>query len=162
MNQKEIVNMANIFRSNPQLFKQFNEYIINNNDNFIKSTTNPKYMKGVSKGQVPRRIFNQNNENKTFIIDSNLPCLRRNIIFQMTAGNKFIFVTPINLKIKDLLKEFITKIGFNVTVLSKDINFLHNGESLKINEERTVDEMRIYDNQAILVVDTKGIIGANK
>ena len=80
----------------------------------------------------------------------------------MTAGNKFIFVTSINLKIKDLLKEFITKIGFNVPVLSKDINFLHNGESLKINEERTVDEMRIYDNQAILVVDTKGIIGANK
>ena len=43
--------MANVFRSNPQLFKQFNEYITNNNDNFIKSTTNPKYMKGVSKGK---------------------------------------------------------------------------------------------------------------
>ena len=66
------------------------------------------------------------------------------------------------MSLKNLFKEFIRKIGFDEKILQKDIYFLYRGERMNLNEESNLRKMGLYNNAIILVMDAKGIIGADK
>ena len=162
VNSEEMIKMMTFFKDKPDLLRQFNEMCKNNNINYSNNLTNDEYLKNASEGKIPRRIFNQTEKNKTIIIDSNDATLKRNIKFQISSGNTFNIIAPSNMKVKDLFKHFVTKLGFSEEIIGKDIYFLMNGERFDLNEEREIKQMKIIDNSIILVIDTKGIIGAKK
>ena len=69
-------------------------------------------------------------------------------------------VVPETISLKTLLEEFVRKIGFDKKILNRDIYFLFNGLKMDINDIRSVIDLNINDSSIILVVDTKGILGA--
>ena len=71
-----------------------------------------------------------------------------------------MMTVPIDIKVKDLIIAFINQIGFNTSILDKDIYFLFNGSKIDINEEKTLEQMQIFDPSIILVIDTRGVLGA--
>ena len=64
------------------------------------------------------------------------------------------------MKVKDLFISFITKMGFYKDILKEEIYFLFDGSKMDINEELTIEEKGLFDHSVILVLDTKGILGA--
>ena len=162
MNQfNGIEEMTNVFRNNPEIFRQYIQNVTGNNTNYNMS--NPNYLFGAAKGNVPRNIMSQvtNQNNRRIIIDSSSNSHKINIKFETTQGISIIVIAPFDLKAKDLFYQFITKIGFDSSVLGKDIYFLYNAGRIEYNDERTLSQMKILDGTKIMVVDTKGLIGAN-
>ena len=60
---------------------------------------------------------------------------RINIIFETGTGLKLNFATPLSVSVKDLLRQFIIRVGVSETLLGKKIFFIINGHKIPINEE---------------------------
>ena len=148
----QMSQMIDLFRNNPQLLKEFNNLVTQNNQNYQNSNLlDESYLKTASKGHIPRNAFKQyKNNDRTYIVETNdIYSNKMNIKFQLSSGN-----------LKTLLEEFVRKIGFDKKILNRDIYFLYNGIKMDINDIRSVIDLNINDSSIILVVDTKGILGA--
>ena len=159
-----IEEIINIFKNNPRQYEQFNDFVTKNNINYINSPLmNEEYLQQAAEGKIPRNIFNQfKDDNKTYYANSNEEYSQKiNISFQLSSGNKINLVTSENMKLAELFKEFVKKIGFDTDILKSDIYFLFRGERMNKDEQRSLREMHLVDNSVILVLDVKGIIGAN-
>ena len=83
-----------------------------------------------------------------------------NLIFISTSNLKVNMVVPINLKLKDLFKTFIEKVGLKENVLGSYINFVFNGTLIKVNDERTIWEAGMTtDYINVMVIDTSNLLG---
>ena len=92
---------------------------------------------------------------------------RMNIIFETGTGLKFNFPTPLNVSVSQLLYKFIRKVGVSDSLLGKKIFFIINGETIPINEPRSVEtyfrdkSYGLTSNQIkIVVIDGNNVIGA--
>jgi hypothetical protein len=156
--------IINIFKNNPRQYEQFNEFVTKNNINYKNSPLlNEEYLQQAAEGKIPRNIFNQfKDDNKTFYDNSNDEYSKKiNISFQLSSGKKIILVASENMKLAELFEAFIKKIGFDTEILGSDIYFLYRGGRMNLDEQRSLIEMDLVDNSTILVIDVKGIIGAN-
>ena len=157
-------NMIQFFRKNPNLLKQFEEEVKSNNNNFSDTNifNNSNYLKMAQEGKVPRRIFSQiKKSDKNIPININNDSNRINVCFELSSGQKFTERATKSMKIIDLLMQFITRLGFKKDIIRKDIFFLFNGLSVDEKQyKNTLREMGIQNNSKILVIDSKGIIGA--
>ena len=115
-------------------------------------------------GMVPRRIFSQiKNNDENIHINNNYHDKSDtiNVYFELTTGQKFTEKGNKTMKALDLFIKFITRLGFKKEIIEKDICFLFNGGNIDKNKNyKTLEELEIQDNSKILVMDTKGIIGA--
>ena len=101
-----------------------------------------------------------NSTGMRMMFDMDNPSPKVNIVFQVTVGNKFNVIAPNSMKMKDLFINFITKLGLSTQSIGKDIFFVYNALRVDPNENRTLSEMSIIDSSIIMVIDTKGLIGA--
>jgi hypothetical protein len=138
---------------------------------------NPEVLEEYYRSQESRKILNQkppqmnrptirnqfkDNNNSILILDSinGNNTLKYNIVFQTCAGTKHKIIAPINLRMIDLFKYYVRKIGLSEYVLGKDLFFISNANKIDVKETRTIKEMGITDNQLILVIDAKNLVGA--
>ena len=73
-----------------------------------------------------------------------------NVIFQHPSGLKFNLAPYIGTKIKDLLDKFSVKMG----APKNNFIFLHNGEKLKLDDSRKIEEI-LKEGAKIVVLDYK-------
>ena len=86
---------------------------------------------------------------------------RINIIFETGTGLKLNFATPLSVSVKDLLRQFIIRVGVSETLLGKKIFFIINGHKIPINEECSCQDFFGKINHVkIIVLDGSNIIGA--
>jgi hypothetical protein len=149
-------NNNNDFKSN-SFQNNFNNNMNNNNNNnfnvFQGDTSKAKI------GILPRPESNENK--KSFLICPNNAGDRVNIMFITGAGLKTVIISPINLPVKDLFKEYIKKMGQDPRVLGKYIYFLYNGLKIDINEPKTVFQFGLNASNVIMVVDTSNLLGGS-
>ena len=69
-------------------------------------------------------------------------------------------LTPFDAKIKDLLVQYVLKLGLGPNVIDEAIYFLHGGGRLKKNENRTLIEKNMINGTVIIVIDKQGVMGA--
>ena len=159
-------DMIRICRNNPQIFDQFKNMVTDQNVNYQNNNSifNKNYLQVAAQGNVPRNVFNQyKSTNLNFVIETNDSISEKiNVKFQLSAGNKINIVVPETIALNVLLEEFVRKIGFDKRILEKDIYFLYNGLRMNLYDIRSINCMGIHDGSMILVVDTKGILGAKK
>jgi hypothetical protein len=159
----QMSQMIDLFRNNPQLLKEFNNLVTQNNQNYQNSNLlDESYLETASEGHIPRNAFKQyKNNDRTYIVEINdIFSNKMNIKFQLSSGNRINMVVPETISLKTLFEEFVRKIGFDKNILNEDIYFLYNGIKMDINDIRSVKDLNFYDSCIILVVDTKGILGA--
>ena len=163
-NANTMKEMIHLFQNNPQLLKNFNDLVIQKNENYMNNPLlNEEYLQHAVKGEVPRNVFNQfKDDNKTYNANSNDEYSEKlNITFQLTSGKKINIIASQNMKLKTLFREFVKKIGFDTNILQNDIYFLYRGERMNKDEQSNLKKMGLENNSVILVMDVKGIIGAN-
>ena len=147
------------------------KFMAQNNNNFNRMTfVNTNQNNG---------IYNNNNSNSNSYSNNNmtgiLPRNNRtdqispfigysgeivNLFFQASTGYKINMLVPNDVKLKDVLVQYILKIGLGPDVIDKDIYFLCNGNKIKKNENMTLREKCFLSGTVIIVIDKKGIMGA--
>ena len=81
-----------------------------------------------------------------------------NINFVNQKGKKVNLICPVNIRMKDLLVNYINILGFEPNAFGDSIMFLYNGTIININDNRNVAEIGIFDGSYILVLVLKGEI----
>jgi hypothetical protein len=132
-------NMNNINNQNSQ-YSQNKMKVVNNNSN-----TN---IRSLLKQNLSFNYDNSYNKNTT------------NIMFEAASGHKVSVLCSPSIKMKDLLIKYVQKIGVSENVIDNAIYFLFNGSKIKNDENRTLEEMGIYNCSIILVIDKNSVIGA--
>ena len=168
-NQMDINNMLmQYMMMNPNFFQMNANHNNFQNFNAIQSFagTPQNQQQIIQNGGVMPRPKNINNN----LINQNpFPGYigeRINIIFETGTGLKFNFPTPISVSVKDLLRQFIRKVGVSETLLDKKIFFVINGRTIPINETSTCQNFFTANsygsiNQVkIIVLDASNVIGA--
>ena len=168
-NQMDINNMMMQFMMmNPNFF-QMNFPQNNPNFNSIQAiNVNPQNEQQIIQngGVLPRPKDNVNNNLNNKDPFPGFIGPRLNIIFETGTGLKFNFPTPISVSVKDLLRQFIRKVGVSETLLDKKIFFVINGRTIPINETSTCQNFFTANsygsiNQVkIIVLDASNVIGA--
>jgi hypothetical protein len=157
-------NLMNFINANPFFFQYFmNSQNNNNNTNNLNQTGFKPVQNDLNKGKngiLPRPNPNDNKPKSFFICPNNMGD-RSNIMFVTGAGVKTMVVAPLNLPIKDLFKEYITKMGQDPRVLGKYIYFLFNGLKMDINEPKSIIQYGLNSSSVIMVVDTSNLLGGS-
>ena len=145
---------------------QNNNYMTksNNNDSFNEnkmslirvSEQDLNQAKVTGGGVISKKIIN----NTPMDISPNSTDLKTNIAFTTQKGQKIMVVAPVNMKIKDLFVNYITRLGLGPNVLGDSIFFLFNGAQISKNDNRTVEELGLISGSIIIVLDLKGVIGS--
>ena len=162
-NQALMNMMMNWMNMNPSLFLAYNNMIqnnnnlnqINNNQNNI-NFNNTNNQINVNGGNT----MSSNITNSTFIPLPNNNESRTNIIFETQKGIKITIAAPNSMKIKDLLLQYVSRLGLGPAVIGDSLFFVYNGLRIDHNEEKTVGQFfyRCFGN--VIVLDTKNLIGA--
>ena len=171
-NQMLMSMMMNWMKLNPCLYQiynnmgaqnnnnnQFNNYNINQiNTNYMKITSsNINQIKANGGGLISKNIpdsyydlSNYSNEQKI------------NVVFTTQKGHKMTIVAPFNMLVKDLLVQYVLRLGLGPGAMGDDsIYFMFNGLRINQNESKTVGQFfSLVNGTAIIVIDTKNIIGA--
>ena len=131
-----------------------NQYKSNQNRmNFVNVSNNEARQGG---------IFNNNMLNISFDASSpfdNSP--KVNVILNTMKGHKTTIIATYNMKVKDLLLQYVQKLGLGPNVMGDSLFFLFNGKKIDINEQGTVYDLGLHSGGQIVVLDIKGVIGAN-
>jgi hypothetical protein len=99
--------------------------------------------------------------NKTIIdIEPNYQGNKINIFFQDSRGTKVNVLSPFDISVKDLLKNYVTKMGLGENVIDSGIYFLFNGGKLKKDEKKNIYELGILNGTIIIVIDRNAVMGA--
>ena len=155
--------MMNWMNMNPLLLQMYNNNMFqnnnmtqnyNNNNNINLNNTNN------SQANVTGGI-NTNIPNACYDLSQNSNDMKMNVIFIHQTGKKIMMRCPYSLKVKDLLLQYISRMGLSDSLIGKDIFFIYNGLKIDEKEEKTVSQYFFKGMlHNILVVDTKNIIGA--
>ena len=160
-NQMDLNNMVNpnIFQMNQQNNKKFNHFQVNRNQNEQNIIQNG--------GVLPRATgVNNNNPVKKEDLFPGYIGPRMNIMFETGTGLKFNFATPLNVSVSQLLFKFIRKVGVSEKLLGTKIFFIINGQTIPINEQRSVEDyfkesnFNMINQLKIVVIDGNNVIGA--
>ena len=160
MNNMNNMNMMNNMNNMNNMNMMNN---MNNMNNYMNNENNGKVMKNRNsyKREPPKELipridrslradYYQNSEKKI------------NIVMAASSGLNVTMPTPINISIKQLLRNYIKKIGLGEDVLTKKgIIFLFNAHILYVYDERPISTI-FKNNACITVVDAQGLIGGQK
>ena len=144
------------------LCKTWNYYQFYRNMNNINNQ-NSQYSQ--NKIQVVNNNFNNNirsllKQNLSFNFDDSYNKKTINVMFEASSGHKVSVSCSPSIKMKDLLKKYVEKIGISENVIDNAIYFLFNSFKIKKDENKTIEEMGIFDCAIILVIDKNSVIGA--
>ena len=67
---------------------------------------------------------------------------------------------PNYIKIKDLLRKYVSKINLSENVIENSIYFLYNSAKLNSNDDRTIEDLKMRNDAIIIVIDKSAVIGA--
>ena len=157
MNNNNILmnNYVNYLNAILNYYHFFNNINKANTDYFNQMKFDKKNSLTNFKGLLPRKNFEINNDDFP-----GYQGIKYNIYFQSPSGNKVPILCPNNIKIKDLLRKYVSKIGLGENVIDNAIYFLFNGAKLNSNDNRTIEDIRMYNNTIIIVIDRAAVIGA--
>ena len=146
--------MMNWMNTNPLLLQMYNNNMFqNNNMNIYHNNNNPI---NVSGGGANNSI-----PNTSYDLSQNSNDTKINVVFNHPTGKKITITCPSSMKVKDLLFQYISRVGVNISLIGKDIFFIYNGLKINENEEKDIEHYFFSGTlHNILVVDTKNIIGA--
>ena len=168
-NMNNYQNLMNIIMNNQMLFQMYqnmqnnmnqlqNNNNFNNRMNFINVNQNQNQM---SNNQVSGGALNNNNANFSYNVSTSMNFSPvTNIIFTTMKEQKANLIAPIDMKIKDLLFKYVTKLGLGPNVMGTSLFFLFNGKKINFNEEQTIHEYGL-ENAHIIVLDPKEVIGSS-
>ena len=168
INNNMNMNMFNVMMNYLQQYwmMQNNMNNMNNTQNFMNNSFNKMTI-------IPNESINKGSQTQKFS-KSFLPKINTqfqplypgctgeliNIFFQTPTGHKINMLTPCDAKIKDLLVQYVLKIGLGPNVIDEAIYFLYGGGKLKKNEKKTLYEKNIINGAVIIVIDKQGVMGA--
>jgi hypothetical protein len=81
-----------------------------------------------------------------------------NINFKASTGLNVVICAPVSTKKKDLLKQYVHRIGIGESHIGKSIIFLFNGEKMDTNSDETLHNFP--DFATVTVFDQNNVIGA--
>ena len=165
-NMNNYQNLMNIIMNNQMLLQMYqnmqNNMIQNQNNNFNNRmnfiNVNQNQM---NQNQVSGGALRNNNANFSYNVASpsnSSPVT--NIIFTTMKEQKVNIVAPIDMKVKDLLFKYVTKLGLGPNVMGTSLFFLFNGKKINLNEEKTIHNLGL-ENAHIIVLDPKEVIGSS-
>ena len=170
-NQMLMNMMMNWMNMNPCLFQIYNNMETKNN-NFNQFNNNINQMNN-NYMKITNSNINQIKENGGGLISKNIPNSfydisnysdepKINVAFTTQKGQKMMIVAPANMTVKDLLVQYVIRLGLGPGVMADDsIYFMFNGLRINQNESKTLDQFfTLGTGGAIIVIDTKNIIGA--
>ena len=116
----------------------------------------------MNNNQVNGGVLNNNsNANFSYNVASSMNLSPvTNIIFTTMKEQKANIIAPIDMKIKDLIFKYVTKLGLGPNVMGTSLFFLFNGKKINYNEEKTIHEYGL-ENAHIIVLDPKEVIGSS-
>ena len=151
-NNSNMMNMLNFLNTTWNMFRMFNNQknvnhsatiqVINNNSNDFDSNV-------LRKGNIT-------------VIDINpkYQGVKINIFFQNSSGTKINVLSPSDITVKDLLLNYVKKIGLGENVIDSVIYFLFSGAKLKKDDERKIYELGMMNGAIIIVIDRNAVTGA--
>jgi len=165
-NMNNYQNLMNIIMNNQMLLQMYqnmqNNMIQNQNNNFNNRmnfiNVNQNQM---NQNQVSGGALRNNNANFSLNVASpsnSSPVT--NIIFTTMKEQKANIVAPIDMKVKDLLFKYVTKLGLGPNVMGTSLFFLFNGKKINLNEEKTIHNLGL-ENAYIIVLGPKEVIGSS-
>ena len=152
-NNSNMMNMLNFLNTTWNMFRMFNNQknvnhsatiqVINNNSNDFDSDKLRKVIKPT-------------------VIDINpkYQGVKINIFFQNSIGTKVNVLSPSNITVKDLLLNYVKKIGLGENVIDSAIYFLFSGSRLKKDDESKIYELGMMNGAIIIVIDRNAVTGA--
>jgi hypothetical protein len=151
-NNNNMMNMFNFLNTTWQMFQMYN----NNQKNENHST-----MRLIKKNSSDFDSQVLRNFSKTVIdISPNYQGAKINIFFQNSSGTKVNVLSPSDITVKDLLLNYVLKIGLGENVIDSAIYFLFSGAKLKKNDKRKIYELGILNGTIIIVIDRNSVMGA--
>ena len=149
--------MMNWMNMNPVLLQMYNNMLqnnininFNNNNNFNFNNQTNANDQGI----------NTNAPSTCYDLSQNSNELKSNIVFINQAGKKIMMICPYSLKVKDLLCQYVSRMGLSNSVIGNGLFFVYNGLKINENEEKNISEYFLKGIPNILVLDTKNILGA--
>ena len=161
------MNMYNPMLNNNQANVNMMNFMINyttlcnffNNNNNLNNLNNESHMEIVTK--TNKKSLPRNKENITHRLSPQYNGPRFNINFQTPTGFKVMMSVPINVKIGEILLEYLSVIGLGPEMLDNGIYFLFNGNKIKKRDYNiTAQNIGMQTLSHIIVIDTKNLIGA--
>ena len=152
--------MQNQIEINNQLiFKLFQDYFQISNFNNLFQDNNPN-LQGINNFNIQNNL-NNNNSNASNDIDD-FPGYfgkRIRISFELSTGKYVPMDPPENIKVSELLSNFMKKMKLNENLIDKKIFFIFNGCKLKKDDRRNISEIGILHTSRIIVLDSGNIMG---
>ena len=111
-------------------------------------------------GQAPKEVIPRLEQSITADFYKNVNLNKKlNIVFQASSGLVATLPTPPDITIKQLIRNYLNKLGLRENVLNGDIVFIHNAMIMDVNEQTPVST-KFKNISAIIVIDVKGVIAA--
>ena len=155
-------NNANMMNMNMNMYDflntTWNMFQIYNNQKNINHST----MRIVKKDSLDDIDYEKIKKKSITIFDikPNYQGNKINIFFQDSRGTKVNVLSPFDISVKDLLKNYVTKMGLGENVIDSGIYFLFNGGKLKKDEKKNIYELGILNGTIIIVIDRNAVMGA--
>ena len=166
-NMNNYQNLMNIIMNNQMLFQMYQNMQKNMNQNQnINNFNNRMNFVNVNQNQMNNNqdtggALRNSNANFSYNVTSSMNSSQvTNIIFTTMKEQKANLIAPIDMKIKDLLFKYVTKLGLGPNVMGTSLFFLFNGKKIDLNEEKTIHEFGL-ENAHIIVLDPKEVIGSS-
>ena len=162
-NSEDSMNlMMNWMNMNPLLLQMYNNNMFQNNYNMPQNYNNNNNLNNSNNNQANfNGGTNPNAPSTCYDLSQNSNEPKFNVVFIHQTGKKTMMICPYSLKVKDLLLQYISRMGLNDYVIGKEIFFIYNGLKIDEKEEKSIGKYFFQGMlQTILVVDTKNIIGA--
>lgn len=156
-------NLQNIYQNMAQNnnINQNNNMNNQNNNNSIRM--NFVNVSNTQSEQINKtgNVFKNVSTNLTYDLSSPFNLNPKANIILKTQKNQMInLIAPFDMKVKDLLSNFVQKLGLGIGVMEKSLFFLFNGFKIDINEEKNIVEYGLDKGGQIIVMDIKEVIGS--
>jgi hypothetical protein len=153
--------MMNWMNMNPLLLQMYNNNMFqnnnmsqnyNNNINLNNSNNRQANVTGGINTDIPNTCYDLSQNSNDMIM---------NVVFIHQTGKKIMMKCPFSMKVKELLLQYILRMGLSDSLIGKEIFFIYNGLKINEKEDKTVSQYFFQGMlHSILVVDAKNIIGA--
>ena len=155
-NQMMMQNFLNFYSKTMALYQMFNQMNqINNSMNRINIVQGGSQNNTKKLGRLPR---GNGTDNYDPFMGYKGP--KMNLLFETPSGHKTNIACPINIKVYDLLCQYISKVGLGPNVIGNGIYFLYNGRRLgKSFYDSQVDQVFTF-GEKVVVIDYGNLIGA--
>ena len=155
-NQMMMQNFLNFYSKTMALYQMFNQMNqINNSMNRINIVQGGSQNNTKKLGRLPR---GNGTDNYDPFMGYKGP--KMNLLFETPSGHKTNIACPINIKVYDLLCQYISKVGLGPNVIGNGIYFLYNGRRLgKSFYDSQVDQVFTVGGK-VVVIDYGNLIGA--